>query len=58
LRKGDPVVLKADPGCMVMRLARQTAKKLDLKSFNPSIEDISLPREAIEWMARIVWVRH
>ena len=58
LRKGDPVVLKADPGCMVMRLARQTAKKLDLKSFNPSIEDISLPRDAIEWMARIVWVRH
>ncbi|MBU6156631.1 MAG: helix-turn-helix transcriptional regulator [Alphaproteobacteria bacterium] len=58
LRKGDPVVLKADPGCMVMRLARQTAKKLDLKSFNPSLDDLSLPREAIEWMARIVWVRH
>jgi phage repressor protein C with HTH and peptisase S24 domain len=58
LRKGDPVVLKADPGCMVMRLARQTAKKLDLKSFNPSLDDLTLPREAIEWMARIVWVRH
>lgn len=58
LRKGDPVVLKADPGCLVMRLARQTAKKLDLKSFNPSLEDISLPRDAIEWMGRIVWVRH
>lgn len=58
LRKGDPVAFKAASGCMVMKLARQTPKKLDLVPFNPSLEPLSLPREAIEWIARIVWVRH
>jgi phage repressor protein C with HTH and peptisase S24 domain len=58
LRKGDPVVLKADPGCLVMRLARQSAKRLELEPFNPMLAAVSLPRDAIEWIGRIVWVRH
>lgn len=58
LRKGDPVVVKAEPGCLVMKLARQTARKLELSPFNPSLQGLSLPRDAVEWMARIVWVRH
>ena len=58
LRKGDPVVFKNEGTCSVMRLARQTAKKFELKPFNAALEDLSLPRDEIEWIARIVWVRH
>jgi phage repressor protein C with HTH and peptisase S24 domain len=58
LRKGDPVVLKADPGCLVMRLARKTAKTLELNPFNPALEGVSLSRDEVEWIGRIVWVRH
>lgn len=58
LRKGDPVVLKAEGACLVMKLARQSAKKIELKPFNPALESRSFPRDAVEWMARIVWVRH
>jgi phage repressor protein C with HTH and peptisase S24 domain len=41
-----------------MKLARQTAKKVELKPFNPALEDVSLERDDVEWMARVVWVRH
>jgi phage repressor protein C with HTH and peptisase S24 domain len=58
LRKGDAVVFKSEDGCQVMKLARQTAKKVDLKPFNPALEDVTLERDEVEWMARIVWVRH
>ena len=58
LRKGDPVVIKNGDGCQVMRLTRQTAKKVELKSFSGQMEDHVLDRDDVEWMARIVWVRH
>lgn len=58
LRKGDPVVIKNDSICQVMKLARQTAKKVELKPFNSSMDDLVVGREAMEWIARIVWVRH
>lgn len=58
LRKGDPVVLKNEGACSVMKLARQTAKKIDLKPFNTALDDLSLARDEIEWIARIVWARH
>jgi phage repressor protein C with HTH and peptisase S24 domain len=58
LRKGDPVVVKNDGTCSIMKLSRLTAKKIDLKSFNPALDDLSVVRDEIEWIARIVWVRH
>ena len=58
LRKGDPVVFKNGEGCQVMKLARQTAKKVELKPFNTSQDDVVLERDELEWMARIVWVKH
>ena len=58
LRKGDPVVIKNGDGCQVMRLTRQTTKKVELKSFSGQMEDHVLDRDDVEWMARIVWVRH
>ena len=58
LRKGDPVVVKNDGSCAIMKLWRQSARKIDLKPFNPALDDLSVPRDEIEWIARIVWVRH
>jgi phage repressor protein C with HTH and peptisase S24 domain len=41
-----------------MKLSRLTAKKIDLKPFNPALDDLSVVRDEIEWIGRIVWVRH
>ena len=57
VRKGDPVVVKNGTGCLIMKVARQTAKKVELKAFNPAMDDLVLEREKFEWMARIMWVR-
>lgn len=58
LRKGDPVVVKNGDGCQVMKLSRQTAKKVELKPFGSDDDDVVIARDDLEWMARIVWVRH
>jgi phage repressor protein C with HTH and peptisase S24 domain len=58
VRKGDPVVVKNGVGCLVMKLSRLSAKKIELKAFNPSMGDVTMERDQIEWMARIVWVKH
>ena len=58
LRKGDPVVVKNDGACSIMKLSRLTAKKIDLKPFNPALDDLSMVRDEVEWIGRIVWVRH
>jgi phage repressor protein C with HTH and peptisase S24 domain len=58
VRKGDPVIVKNEDGCVVMRLTRQTAKKIELKPYNPALDDVTMEREHVEWIARILWVRH
>lgn len=58
LRKGDPVVFKNEDGCQVMKLFRQTAKKVEFKPYNASLNDVVMARDSVEWMARIVWVKH
>ena len=57
VRRDDRVVIKSKDGCSVMRFVRQTAKRLELKSLNPSLPDRVLDRAAVEWVARIVLVR-
>jgi len=57
LRRDDRCVVKTKEGCSIMRFVRRTAKRLELKSLNPSLPDRVLDRAAVDWVARIVWVR-
>ena len=55
-RRGDRVVLKTTDGeVMAKELARLTAAKVELRSFNPAYPDRTLDRKDVLWMARIVW---
>ena len=56
-RRNDRVAVKGQDGLMLMRFVRQTAKRVELKSLNPSLPDRVMEREGIEWIARIVWAR-
>lgn len=57
IRKSDRVVVKTTDGqVMVKELARQTTSKIELKSFNPEHDDITLDPSQIEWIARVLWV--
>jgi len=56
IRRGDRVVAKTlDGEVMAKLLVRKSARKIELKSFNPAHEDRVLPVESIDWIARIVW---
>jgi len=57
LRRDDRVVIKSKEGCSVMRFVRQTAKRVELKSLNPSLPDRVFDRSTVDWVARIVLVR-
>lgn len=54
LRKDDRVLAKFKDGFALMRVARRTAKKVDLKPLGAAQADRGRP----EWTARIVWARH
>lgn len=57
LRRGDRVVVKTRKGeVMAKQLNRMTQGQLTLKSLNEEFEDIILPREMVQWVARILWV--
>jgi phage repressor protein C with HTH and peptisase S24 domain len=56
IRRGDRVVVKTTDGeVMAKLLARKTARKVELQSFNPNHPLRELDIENIAWMARIVW---
>jgi phage repressor protein C with HTH and peptisase S24 domain len=55
--RNDCVVVKGKDGCFVMRFVRQTAKRVELKSLNPDMPDRVVARDAVDWVARIVWTR-
>ncbi len=57
LRRDDRCVVKTKEGCSVMRFVRQTAKRVELKSLNPALPDRVVDKTAVDWVARIVWVR-
>lgn len=55
-RRGDRVIVRTTGGeVMCKALARQTAKKVDLQSFNPEFPERSLDLDEIQFMHRIVW---
>jgi phage repressor protein C with HTH and peptisase S24 domain len=56
IRKGDRVVVRtADGQVMAKIMQRQTAKTLELASFNPAHETKILDMKDVDWMARIIW---
>jgi phage repressor protein C with HTH and peptisase S24 domain len=56
VRRGDRVVVKTMAGeILAKELKRQTARTIELKSFNPAYPDRVLPKEEVSWMARILW---
>lgn len=56
VRRGDRVVVKTAAGeVLAKELKRQTARTIELKSFNPAYPDRVLPKEDVCWMARILW---
>ncbi len=56
IRKGDRVVVKtADGQVMAKIMQRQTAKTVELASFNPEHEPKTIDMKDIDWMARIIW---
>lgn len=57
LRRGDRVVVKTRKGeVMAKQLNRLTQQQVTLKSLNDEFDDIILPKEAMQWIARILWV--
>jgi phage repressor protein C with HTH and peptisase S24 domain len=56
LRKGDRVVVKTTDGQVMAKIMqRQTAKTVELASFNVAHETKSLDMKDVDWMARIIW---
>lgn len=57
IRRGDRVVVKTRGGeVMAKELARQTAARIELKSFNPAHQDRAIEMNEVSWIARILWV--
>ncbi len=56
IRKGDRVVVRTSDGQVMAKIMqRQTAKTLELASFNPAHETKVLDMKDVDWMARIIW---
>lgn len=56
IRKGDRVVVRtADGQVMAKIMLRQTARTLELGSFNPAHDTKLLDMKDVDWMARIIW---
>ena len=56
IRRGDRVVLRTHEGeVMAKELARLTAQRIVLRSFNPAHPERDFSRREVAWMARIVW---
>jgi phage repressor protein C with HTH and peptisase S24 domain len=56
IRKGDRVVVRtADGQVMAKILQKQSARSIELASFNPDHPVKSLEAKNVDWMARIIW---
>ncbi len=56
VRKGDRVVVKTTDGQVMAKIMqRQTAKSVELASFNVAHETKTLDMKDVDWMARIIW---
>ncbi len=56
LRKGDRVVVKSTDGQVMAKvMQRQTAKNVELASFNKDHDTKTLDMKDVDWIARIIW---
>ena len=56
VRRGDRVVVKTQAGeVMAKAVARITAQRIELKSFNPAFEDRSFALSDVAFVHRIIW---
>ncbi len=56
IRKGDRVVVRTGDGQVMAKIMhRQTAKTVELSSFNPDHDTKTLDMKNVDWMARIIW---
>ena len=56
VRRGDRVVVRTAGGeVMAKQLARQSARRIELRSLNPAHPDYSFDLAEVAWMHRIVW---
>ena len=56
IRRGDRVVVRTDHGeVMAKQLARRSARRIELRSLNPSHPNYSFDLSEVTWMHRIVW---
>ncbi len=56
IRRGDRVVLRTHEGeVMAKALVRRSARRIELKSFNPEHADRSFELAQVDWVHRIVW---
>jgi phage repressor protein C with HTH and peptisase S24 domain len=56
IRKGDRVVVKTNDGQVMAKIMqRQTARTLELASFNKDHDTKTLDMKDVDWMARIIW---
>ncbi len=59
IRRGDRVVVRTVTGeVMAKQLARRSARRVELKSLNPSHRDRSFDLKDVAWVHRIVWASH
>lgn len=57
VKRNDTVVVRAKDGLSLARFVRRTAKKVEFKAINPAHADRTLDADAVEWVARVMWVR-
>jgi phage repressor protein C with HTH and peptisase S24 domain len=56
IRRGDRVVVRTTVGeVMAKQLARRSAKRVELRSLNPSHPDFSFDLNELAWMHRVIW---
>ena len=56
IRRGDRVVVRTNDGeVMAKQLARRSARRVELRSLNPSHPDYSFDLGQVAWIHRIIW---
>lgn len=56
IRRGDRVVLRSNGGeVMAKQLARRSARRVELRSLNPSFPDYVFELGEVAWIHRIIW---
>jgi phage repressor protein C with HTH and peptisase S24 domain len=56
IRKGDRVVVRTTDGQVMAKIMhRQTAKSIEVASFNPDHANKVLDMKNVDWVARIIW---